>query len=167
MPRNIALSTLVGEYWRLLPYIQYIYIYILFFFSNLYYSACSHISLPWSAQEVSLVYRVRTAEGGCHHCLCSLHYPLISPEAAAEIKNIGVTGTRLSCVSFPIALFDVMGNCCHSPHMYIAVDVLADKRFNLTLRRFLIKGSNHYSKRKTGDIDITGKWICRNCILLM
>ena len=25
MPRNIALSTLVGEYWRLLPHIHYIY----------------------------------------------------------------------------------------------------------------------------------------------
>ena len=28
MPRNIALSTLVGEYWRLLPHIHYVYIYI-------------------------------------------------------------------------------------------------------------------------------------------
>ena len=28
MPRNIALSTLVGEYWRLLPHIHFIYVYV-------------------------------------------------------------------------------------------------------------------------------------------
>ena len=51
--------------------------------------------------ETPLYYRPE-AEDGCHHCVCSLHYPLICPEVAAEFKDIGVAGTRLSSL---IAMF--------------------------------------------------------------
>ena len=90
----------------------------------------SKILLTEKLTNGGLVTPTPEAKDGCHHCVCPLHYPLISPEAAAESKYIGAAGTRLSYVSFPLALFDRIWNCCNSTYdISIGANIPAIKLF--------------------------------------
>ena len=59
MPRIIALSTLVGEYWRHLPHIHYIYIYIYIYIQNILIFLCGKVRMKPSRPLLISIVRLK------------------------------------------------------------------------------------------------------------
>ena len=114
MPRIIALSTLVGEYWRHLPHIHYIYIYI-YIYISVCVCVCVYAGIGiWNTLtkrcSITLWGKVMRGRTWMWVCLQARTY-IDKPKPKSMIWNTCITSCQYHFISCGSPLIQAMAWC--------------------------------------------------------